>query len=56
MQAGGRIVYASDETEEWMETMNKLAASLRCLKLAEKRFEGRTSVKSVEEIIEEMRK
>jgi len=56
LQAGGGIVYDSDETEEWMETMNKLAANLRCLELAEKRFEGRTSVKSVEEIIEEERR
>jgi anthranilate synthase component 1 len=56
LQAGGGIVYDSDETEEWMETMNKLAANLRCLELAEKRFEGRTSAKSVEEIIEEERR
>jgi len=43
LQAGGGIVYDSDETEEWMETMNKLAANLHCLKLAEKKAskEGR---------------
>lgn len=53
MQAGGGIVYDSDETEEWMETMNKLGANLHCLELAEKRFHGKTSIKSVREIIEE---
>lgn len=53
LQAGGEIVHDSDETEEWMETMNKLAANLHCLELAEKRFQGKTSIKPVREIIAE---
>jgi anthranilate synthase component 1 len=56
LQAGGGIVFDSDPTEEWMETMNKVAANLRCLEVAERRFEGRTSVKSVQQIIEEERR
>jgi anthranilate synthase component 1 len=55
LQAGGGIVFDSDPTEEWMETMNKVAANLRCLEMAERRFEGRTGVKSVQQIIEEER-
>jgi anthranilate synthase component I len=42
-------------SEEWLETMNKLEANLRCLEVVEQRFEGRTSVESVQEIIEEER-
>jgi anthranilate synthase component 1 len=53
LQAGGGIVYDSEETPEWLETMNKLAANLHCLEIAEQRFEGRTVVKSVQDIIEE---
>lgn len=56
LQAGGGIVYDSEETMEWEETMNKLAANLRCIEVAERRFEGRTGVKSVQEIIEEERR
>lgn len=57
MQAGGGIVYDSEETEEWMETMNKLSANLRCVELAEKYFGGGVSTKTVAEIIaEEKRK
>lgn len=56
LQAGGGIVYDSDETEEWMETMNKLAANMRCIELAENRFGGTISyVKTVEDVIEEER-
>jgi anthranilate synthase component 1 len=55
LQAGGGIVFDSDPTEEWMETMNKVAANLRCLEVAERRFEGRVGVKSVAQIIEEER-
>ena len=55
LQAGGGIVYDSDETEEWIETMNKLAANLGCIELAEKRFEGKTTSKTVAEIIEEQK-
>lgn len=56
MQAGGGIVFDSDETEEWMETMNKLAANLRCVELSEKYFGNGVSTKSVEEIIAEERR
>ncbi|KAG7409219.1 putative anthranilate synthase component 1 [Fusarium oxysporum f. sp. rapae] len=31
MQAGGGIVHDSNTTDEWMETMNKLSANLRCV-------------------------
>lgn len=55
LQAGGGCVYDSDEFEEWMETMNKLGANLRCIELAEQRFEGRVSAKSVKDIIEEQK-
>jgi anthranilate synthase component I len=56
LQAGGGIVFDSDPMEEWMETMNKVAANLRCLEMAENRFEGRTVVKSVQQIIAEERR
>ncbi|MCJ1326353.1 anthranilate synthase component 1 [Thelotrema lepadinum] len=55
LQAGGGIVYDSDEFEEWMETMNKFGANLRCIELAERRFGGRVDGKTVEEIIEELK-
>ncbi|KAF7549333.1 hypothetical protein G7046_g8394 [Stylonectria norvegica] len=56
MQAGGGIVYDSDKTEEWLETMNKLSANLRCVELAEKYFGGGVGTKTVEEIIAEERR
>lgn len=56
MQAGGGIVFDSNETEEWMETMNKLAANLRCVELSEKYFGNGASTKTVEEIIAEERR
>ena len=56
LQAGGGCVYDSDEFEEWMETMNKLGANLRCIELAEQRFEGRISAKTVGDIIEEQKR
>jgi anthranilate synthase component 1 len=56
LQAGGGIVYDSDEFEEWMETMNKLGANLRCIELAERRFEGKIAGKTVEDIIEEQKR
>lgn len=55
LQAGGGIVFDSDEFDEWMETMNKLGANLRCIELAERRFEGRVGAKSVKDIIEELK-
>ncbi|EMT64314.1 anthranilate synthase component 1 [Fusarium odoratissimum] len=51
MQAGGGIVYDSDPTDEWMETMNKLSANLRCVELSERYFGDGVSTKTVEEII-----
>ena len=56
LQAGGGIVYDSDEFEEWMETMNKLGANLRCIELAERRFDGKITGKTVEDIIEELKR
>ena len=53
MQAGGGIVHDSQETEEWLETMNKLGANLRCIEVAEKNFGKGVASKSVKEIIEE---
>ena len=58
LQAGGGIVFDSERTEEWMETMNKLAANLRCVELAETRYgavEGKVG-KTVQEIIEDERR
>ncbi|KAK7413308.1 anthranilate synthase component 1 [Neonectria punicea] len=56
MQAGGGIVFDSDETEEWMETMNKLSANLRCVELSEQYFGNGISTKTVAEIIAEERR
>ena len=36
LQAGGGIVFDSDEGEEFEETMNKLAANMRCIEQAER--------------------
>ena len=36
LQAGGGIVFDSDEAEEFEETMNKLAANMRCIEQAER--------------------
>ncbi|KAL5615194.1 hypothetical protein BROUX41_005251 [Berkeleyomyces rouxiae] len=35
LQSGGGIVFDSDEYEEWMETINKLAANTQCVTTAE---------------------
>ncbi|KAK4172541.1 putative Anthranilate/para-aminobenzoate synthase component I [Triangularia setosa] len=56
LQAGGGIVFDSEKTEEWMETMNKLAANLRCIELAEKYYGDGADTKSVQEIIEDERR
>ncbi|CCX12621.1 Similar to Anthranilate synthase component 1; acc. no. P00899 [Pyronema omphalodes CBS 100304] len=40
LQAGGGIVFDSDPYDEWMETMNKLAANIHCIVSAEERFGG----------------
>ena len=56
LQAGGGIVFDSEKTEEWMETMNKLAANLRCIELAEQYYGQGQGTKSVQEIIEEERR
>lgn len=37
LQAGGGIVYDSEPTEEWEETMNKLRANIRCIEQAERK-------------------
>lgn len=56
LQAGGGIVFDSEKTEEWMETMNKLAANLRCIELAEQYYGDGLGSKSVHDIIEEERR
>lgn len=38
LQAGGGIVFDSDPYEEWMETMNKLAGNIQCIKGAEEMY------------------
>ena len=55
LQAGGGIVHESDEFEEWMETMRKLGSNLRCIELAEQRFEGKSNGKSLQNIIQELK-
>lgn len=40
LQAGGGIVWDSVPEEEWVETMNKLAANIRCISSAEERYAG----------------
>ena len=37
LQAGGGIVFDSDPTEEWDETLNKLGANMKCVTDAEKK-------------------
>ena len=37
LQAGGGIVFDSDPTEEWEETMNKLGANIRTIDEAERK-------------------
>ncbi|KAL2162484.1 hypothetical protein VTH06DRAFT_7398 [Thermothelomyces fergusii] len=58
LQAGGGIVFDSEKTEEWMETMNKLAANLRCIELAEQYYGagGASGAKSVQDIIDDERR
>ncbi|KAI9792408.1 MAG: hypothetical protein M1816_002292 [Peltula sp. TS41687] len=38
LQAGGGIVFDSDPTDEWLETMNKLGANMQCIVSAEERY------------------
>ncbi|KJK92048.1 Anthranilate synthase component [Metarhizium anisopliae BRIP 53284] len=38
LQAGGGIVFDSDEYDEWMETINKLGANMQCIKSAEELY------------------
>lgn len=40
LQAGGGIVWDSVPEEEWVETMNKAAANVRCIAAAEERYTG----------------
>ncbi|KAI1102320.1 anthranilate synthase component 1 [Jackrogersella minutella] len=41
LQAGGGIVFDSDEYEEWVETMNKLGANMQCITTAENLYARR---------------
>ncbi|KAL2265065.1 hypothetical protein VTJ83DRAFT_7575 [Remersonia thermophila] len=60
LQAGGGIVFDSEKTDEWMETMNKLAANLRCIELAEQYYgeadADAPGAKSVQDIIDDERR
>ncbi|TQS32515.1 hypothetical protein Golomagni_07163, partial [Golovinomyces magnicellulatus] len=38
LQAGGGIVFDSDEYDEWMETINKLSANMSCITTAEELY------------------
>ncbi|PNY20467.1 Anthranilate synthase component 1, partial [Tolypocladium capitatum] len=38
LQAGGGIVFDSDEHDEWQETINKLSANMQCITSAEELF------------------
>ena len=38
LQAGGGIVFDSDPYDEWVETMNKLGANMKCIENAEERY------------------
>jgi anthranilate synthase component 1 len=40
LSLGGGIVFDSDPYDEWMETMNKLAANIHCIIGAEERFDS----------------
>jgi anthranilate synthase component 1 len=39
LQAGGGIVFDSEEQEEWVETINKLGANVKCIEDAEGEFQ-----------------
>ncbi|EFW98701.1 gmp synthase [Grosmannia clavigera kw1407] len=41
LQAGGGIVFDSDEYDEWVETMNKLGANMHCITSAEQLYARR---------------
>jgi anthranilate synthase component I len=38
LQAGGGIVFDSDEEDEWQETVNKLGANVQCISSAEEKY------------------
>ena len=40
LQAGGGIVFDSDEAEEYQETINKLGANVKCIDEAESKFQS----------------
>lgn len=41
IDAGGGIVYDSDEYDEYIETINKLGANMQCIVSAEKLYARR---------------
>jgi len=51
LQAGGGIVFDSDPYEEWMETMNKLGANMKCIESAEARYSEEDGDTKVEKAI-----
>ena len=54
LQAGGGIVWDSEPEDEWHETMNKLAANIRCIGAAEERYSAVAESESDAEIPLEM--
>lgn len=46
LQAGGGIVFDSDESDEWMETINKLGANMSCITTAEQLYHTEQNGKS----------
>ena len=54
LQAGGGIVFDSDEGDEYEETINKLAANMRCIEQAEKlHYEEQQGGMGNEDVVEE---
>ena len=56
LQAGGGIVFDSDPYEEWVETMNKLGANMKCIESAEERFAEEDEESGIEKAFEKGKK
>lgn len=52
LQAGGGIVFDSDPYDEWMETMNKLRANMKCIESAEERYAEDDEEEGIGEAVE----
>lgn len=53
LQAGGGIVFDSEEEDEYQETLNKVAANVRCIDAAEQRTIDEQSSGSIEALVAE---